>query len=203
MLRQIDGLELAEADPQRLAALFEIDQLATRMRRTTDSSLVLAGDQAPPRWTEPVTLLDLLRAAVSEIEQYDRVVLDVDPAISPPRVPTLAGPAAVDVAHLLAELLENATTFSPATTQVTMSGSSTRGGGWLVRITDRGQGVPEAQLRQLNELLARPPLADAAGGPAPGFVRGRAPGRAARYPGRDHAAARRRDYASRCTFRPR
>jgi signal transduction histidine kinase len=158
-LRQIDGLELAEADPQRLAALFEIDQLATRIRRTTDSSLVLAGDQAPPRWTDPVTLLDLLRAAVSEIEQYDRVVLDVEPAMS--TAATLAGAAAVDVAHLLAELLENATIFSPATAQVSMSGSSTRGGGWLVRITDRGQGVPEAQLRQLNELLARPPLADA------------------------------------------
>src|SRR6202044_1183120 len=82
MLRQIDGLELAEDDPQRLAAIFEIDQLATRMRRNTDSSLVLAGDQAPARWTEPVTLLDLLRAAVSEIEQYGRVVLDVHPAAS-------------------------------------------------------------------------------------------------------------------------
>ena len=161
MLRQIDGLELAEADPQRLAALFEIDQLATRMRRTTDSSLVLAGDQAPPRWTEPVTLLDLLRAGVSEIEQYDRVVLDVEAAISSTASTTLAGSAAVDVAHLLAELLENATIFSPATTQVSMSGISTPGGGWLVRITDRGQGVPAAQLRQLNELLAEPPLADA------------------------------------------
>jgi signal transduction histidine kinase len=162
MLRQIDGLELAEDDPQRLAALFEIDQLATRMRRNTDSSLVLAGDQAPPRWTEPVTLLDLLRAAVSEIEQYGRVVLDVVPAVSIAASAALAGRAAVDIAHLLAELLENAATFSPATTQVRLSGAATHDGGWLVRIADNGRGVPAAQLRQLNELLARPPLADAA-----------------------------------------
>jgi signal transduction histidine kinase len=162
MLRQIDRLELGEDDPERLAGLFEVDQLATRLRRNTDSALVLTGDQPPPRGTEPMTLLDLLRAALSETEQYGRVVLDVEPAVSIAASTSLAARTAVDIAHLLAELLENATTFSPAASQVSMSGSTTADGGWLVRITDRGQGIPAAQLGQLNELLSRPPLADAA-----------------------------------------
>jgi len=164
MLRQIDRLELEEDDPERLAGLFELDQLATRLRRNTDSALVLTGDEAPLRWTEPMTLLDLLRAALSETEQYGRVVLDVEPAVSIAASTALAAVAAVDIVHLLAELLENATTFSPATSQVRMSGSTTADGGWLVRITDRGQGIPAARLGQLNELLALPPLADAAVG---------------------------------------
>ena len=73
----IDGLELGEDDPERLASLFQMDHLATRMRRNSDSALVLAGHQTSGGRTEPVTLVDVLRAAVSEIEQYDRVILDV------------------------------------------------------------------------------------------------------------------------------
>ena len=88
-----------------------MDHLATRMRRNSDSALVLAGHETPGHRTEPVTLVDVLRAAVSEIEQYDRVVLDVQQRVS------VSGSAAADIAHLLAELLENATTFSPRTTQ--------------------------------------------------------------------------------------
>jgi signal transduction histidine kinase len=156
LLRLIDSLELGEDDPERLAVLFQMDHLATRMRRNSDSALVLAGHETPRRWTEPVSLVDVLRAAVSEIEQYDRVVLDVQPAVS------VIASAAVDIVHLFAELLENATTFSPATTQVIASGPAARDGDWLMSITDLGTGMPEEQLRQLNWLLAHPPLADAA-----------------------------------------
>jgi signal transduction histidine kinase len=162
LLRQIDGLELAEDDPERLAALFQLDQLATRMRRNSDSALVLAGDQTPRRWSGPVTLLDLLRAAVSETEQYGRIALDVEPAVSIAAITTVSASAAVDIAHLLAELLENATAFSPVSNEVSLSGRTALDGGWLVRITDRGEGLSDEELRHLNGLLAEPPLADAA-----------------------------------------
>ncbi len=162
LLWLIDRFELGEADPERLAALFEIDHLATRMRRISDSALVLAGDQAPCRWTEPVTMVDLLRAAVSEIEQYGRVILDVEPTVSITASAAVTATAAVDIVHMLAELLDNATTFAPSMSPVSMSGRTARGGGWLVSIADRGMGMPEEQLRQLNEQLAHPTLADAA-----------------------------------------
>jgi signal transduction histidine kinase len=156
LLRLIDSAELSEDDPDRLASLFQIDHLATRMRRNSDSALVLAGHEAHRQWAEPVTLVDVLRAAVSEIEQYGRVVLDVQPGVS------VSGSAVADTVHLLAGLLENATEFSPKTTQVTVSGHTTRGGGSLINIADIGMGMPEEHLRQLNRLLAHPPVADAA-----------------------------------------
>jgi signal transduction histidine kinase len=156
LLRLIDSLELSEDDPGRLASLFQIDHLATRMRRNSDSALVLAGHEAHRPWAEPVILVDVLRAAVSEIEQYGRVVLEVQPGVS------VNGNAVADTVHLLAELLENATEFSPRTTQVIVSGHTARGGSSLINITDGGKGMPEEHLRQLNWQLAHPPLADAA-----------------------------------------
>lgn len=162
LLGLIDRFELGEADPERLDALFQMDHLATRMRRISDSALALAGDQAPRHWTEPVTLVDLLRAAVSETEQYGRIDLDVEPVVSPEASAVVTATAAADIVHLLAELLENATAFSSAMSQVIMSGRTARDGGWLVSIADRGIGMPEEQVRQLNEQLAHPPLVDAA-----------------------------------------
>jgi signal transduction histidine kinase len=155
LLRLIDSLELGEDDPERLASLFQMDHLATRMRRNADSALVLAGYETPNRRTEPVTLVDVLRAAVSEIEQYGRVILNVLPSVS------VSGNAAADTAHLLAELLENATTFSPPATRVIVSERAV-GGGSLISISDGGMGMPEEHLRQLNWQLAHPPLADGA-----------------------------------------
>ena len=155
LLRQIDGLELGEDHPERLASLFRMDHLATRMRRNADSALVLAGQQTPDRRTEPVALTDVLQAAVSEIEQYERIVLDVRQRVS------VGGSAAADTAHLVAELLENATTFSPKTIRVIVSGHPARDGGSLITISDGGMGMPEEYLRQLNWQLAHPPLADA------------------------------------------
>jgi signal transduction histidine kinase len=163
LLRLIDSSELTEDDPERLASLFQMDHLATRMRRNTDSALVIAGHDTPHHLTEPVTLVDVLRAAVSEVEQYDRVALDVQPGVS------VSGSAAADIVHLLAELLENATTFSPRTTQVIVSGHTARDGGSLIKITDAGAGIDEDELSQLNWQLAHPRLPDMTGGQQMGF----------------------------------
>jgi signal transduction histidine kinase len=163
LLRLIDRAELDEDDPERLAGLFQMDHLATRMRRNSDSAFVLAGHEAPVVRTEPVTLVDVLRAAVSEIEAYDRVALDVQPGVS------VIGSAAADTAHLLAELLENAAAFSPPTSKVVVSGQAVRGGGLLIAIADRGPGLPREHLRQLNRRLACPALADPSAAPHMGL----------------------------------
>jgi signal transduction histidine kinase len=160
LLRLIDGLELSEDDPERLATLFQMDHLATRLRRNSDSTLVLAGHESPHHWTEPVTLVDVLRAAVSEIEQYDRVVLDVQTGVSAHTAVSVSGSAAADTVHLLAELLDNAATFSPRTNRVVMSARTVRGDGALINIADSGTGMPEEQLSQLNWQLAHPHHAD-------------------------------------------
>jgi signal transduction histidine kinase len=156
LLGLIDSLELSEDDPERLASLFQIDHLVTRLRRHSDSALVLAGQETACQPAEPFSLVDVLRAAVSEIEQYDRVILNVQPGV------LVSGSAAADTVHLLAELLENATAFSPPPTQVIVSGRTVRDGGSLITITDSGKGMPEDQLRRLNWRLAHPPLADVA-----------------------------------------
>jgi signal transduction histidine kinase len=155
LLRLIDSSELNEEDPERLANLFEMDHLATRIWRNSDSALVLAGHETP-RLAEPLALVDVLRAAVSEIEEYGRVVLDVQQGVC------VSGSAATDTVHLLAELLENAATFSPETTQVIVSGHAVYGGGSLITITDSGTGMSEEELAQLNWHLANPSPTDTA-----------------------------------------
>lgn len=164
LLGLIDSLELSEDDPERLATLFQMDHLATRLRRNSDTTHVLAGREGAHHQTEPVILVDVLRAAVSEIERYDQVALDAQPGIS------VSGSAAADTAHLLAELLDNATAFSPKTAQVVMSGRTVRGGGLLINIADGGTGMSEDQLRQLNRQLARSDLADATVSPQLGLL---------------------------------
>src|SRR5262245_11913590 len=154
LMRLIDSLELGEQDSERLADLFRMDHLATRMRRNSENLLVLAGQEPPRRWAEPVSLADVARASVSEIEQYDRVVLDMQHGIG------VAGNAVADVVHLLAEVIENATTFSAKDTLVTVSGHSLKSGGVLINVIDSGMGMPEEQLRQVNWRLENPPAAD-------------------------------------------
>jgi signal transduction histidine kinase len=158
LLQLIDSSELNEEDPERLANLFEMDHLATRIWRNADSALVLTGHETP-RSAEPLALVDVLRAAVSEIEEYGRVALDVQQGV------WVGGSAATDTVHLLAELLENATTFSPEATEVIVSGHAVSGGGSLISITDGGAGMSEEELTRLNRQLADPTLAgeDAAG----------------------------------------
>src|SRR5262249_4427219 len=134
-IRLIDDLEQGEQDSERLANLFQMDHLATRMRRNSENLLVLAGHDVSRRWTGPVGLVDVLRAAVSEIEQYERVTLTVQPGIA------VRGQAVNDVVHLLSELVENATSFSAAETPVAVSGHLLNSGGGLVGIPDRGGGM--------------------------------------------------------------
>jgi len=155
-LRLIDSLELGEENPERLGSLFRMDHLATRMRRHSENLLVLAGHEPPRRQAGPAPLVDVVRAASSEIEQYERIALTIQPGLA------VAGNAVTDVVHLLAELLENATMFSAKTTQVIVTGHAHVSGGVLLGVTDNGMGMTEQQLAQLNRRLEHPPIADLA-----------------------------------------
>jgi signal transduction histidine kinase len=150
----IDDLEQGEQDSDRLGSLFRLDHLATRMRRNSENLLVLAGYEAARRWTQPVALVDVLRAAVSEIEHYERVVLNVQPGIA------VRGQVVNDVVHLLAELVENATAFSSAQTQVNVSGHLLNSGGVLLDITDQGVGMAADEMAHANWRLDNPPVVD-------------------------------------------
>jgi len=154
LARMIDSLEQNEDDPDRLSNLFSMDHLVTRMRRNSENLLLLAGHESPRKWTEPVPLADITRAATSEIEQYNRVVLNVQPGVA------VTGQAVSDVVHLLAELIENATIFSPKDTQVQVSAQELTSGGVLIEVTDKGIGVSEARLAEMNWRLDNPPRID-------------------------------------------
>jgi signal transduction histidine kinase len=150
----IDVLEQSEQDPDRLSSLFRLDHLATRMRRNSENLLVLAGHEAPRKWTEAVPLVDVLRASISEIEQFERVTLNVQPGM------VIAGRAANDVVHLVAELLENAAEFSKEDTMVLVFGQLLTSGGALIEITDRGLGIAAEELAYANWRLDNPPVVD-------------------------------------------
>jgi len=155
-IRLIDDLEQGEQDADRLSSLFQMDHLATRMRRNSENLLVLAGHDASRRWNQPVALVDVLRAAVSEIEQYERVTLNVQPGIA------VRGHAVNDVVHLLAELAENATSFSSAETPVVVAGHLLSSGGVLLDITDQGVGMGAEEMAHANWRLDNPPVVDVA-----------------------------------------
>ena len=155
-IRLIDDLEQGEQDPERLSSLFQMDHLATRMRRNSENLLVLAGHEESRRWNQPVALVDVLRAALSEIEQYERVSLNVQPGIA------VRGQAVSDVVHLTAELVENATSFSPAETPVTIAGHLLSSGGVLLEITDQGVGMGAEEMAHANWRLDNPPVVDVA-----------------------------------------
>jgi signal transduction histidine kinase len=150
----IDGLEQGEQDAERLANLFKMDHLATRMRRNSENLLVLAGHELLSRGNQPVGLVDVIRAAVSEIEEYERVRLEVQPGIM------VIGPAVNDVVHTVAELAENATSLSAAGTDVRISGHLLTSGGALINITDEGVGMSAQELEHANWQLENPPLVD-------------------------------------------
>ena len=146
----LDGLESDEQDPEVLQHLYQLDHLATRMRRNAESLLVLAGSKTVSRRENPVGMVDVVRAAISEIEDYQRVELGT---MSPSM---LVGHAVSDVAHLVAELLENATQFSPPGTDVRVAGEHS-GGTYRLTISDHGMGIAVGQLAELNALLRDPP----------------------------------------------
>ncbi|MEU4372613.1 nitrate- and nitrite sensing domain-containing protein [Pseudonocardia alni] len=153
-LQLIEQLESNEQDPDQLSNLFQLDHLATRMRRNSENLLVLAGTDLAKRNVAPVQVVDVLRAAVSEVEQYQRVVVQ-----TPPNA-TIAGRAANDLVHLLAELLDNATNFSPPDSQVVMSTTRTADESLLVEISDRGVGMTDSELVDANQRLSGPAEVD-------------------------------------------
>ncbi|WP_311932498.1 nitrate- and nitrite sensing domain-containing protein [Microbispora sp. H11081] len=150
----IDGLEQGEQDEQRLGDLFKLDHLATRMRRNSENLLVLAGQEPARRWSRPVEITDVIRASLSEVEGYERVMLNFPGDVS------IAGQAVNDVIHLLAELVENALSFSPRDTRVVVSGNRIDGGGVMISVTDSGIGMTPDEIAQANWRLANPPVVD-------------------------------------------
>ncbi|MEU5957637.1 nitrate- and nitrite sensing domain-containing protein [Streptomyces sp. NPDC047525] len=153
-LSLISELESREADPDQLSSLFKLDHLATRMRRNGENLLVLAGEEPGRRWTRPVPLVDVLRAAASEVEQYERIELSAVPTTE------VAGRVVNDLVHLLAELLENATSFSSPQTKVKVTGHALPDGRVLIEIHDTGIGLSPEDLAAINERLASPPTVD-------------------------------------------
>jgi signal transduction histidine kinase len=150
----IDRLEQDEQDPDHLASLFELDHLATQMRRNSENLLVLSGTTVNRRVTRPVAIAEVLGAAVSEVEKYARVQIAPTPDMM------VQGRVVNDLAHLIAELLDNATAFSKPTTKVTVRTIETRRGEIAIRIHDRGVGMQEDDIVESNAKLAEPPEVD-------------------------------------------
>ncbi|MER5772615.1 nitrate- and nitrite sensing domain-containing protein [Streptomyces sp. NPDC001985] len=155
-LTLISDLENSEADPDQLAALFRLDHLATRMRRNGENLLVLAGEEPGRRWNQPVPLVDVLRAASSEVESYERIELTGVPETD------IHGQAVTDLVHLLAELLENATAFSSPQTKVRVTATRLPDGRIMIEIHDKGIGLTAEDFADINHKLANPPTVDAA-----------------------------------------
>jgi hypothetical protein len=156
LLQVVEKLESHEEDPQQLELLFRIDHLATRMRRNSENLLVLAGHDSEGRDFEPVPLLDVARAAISEITDYSRAQ-----ATSLPDVRVI-GLVADDLSHILAELLDNATSKSPESAAVVVHGERTGDGTMLLSVEDAGIGIPADRLAEINARLGRPPVLDTA-----------------------------------------
>jgi signal transduction histidine kinase len=146
-LRLMEELERQEENPQQLANLFKLDHLATRMRRNNENLMVLSGSDVTRRFTRPVPLADVLRAGASEIEQYQRVIVQAAPQVE------IVGYAASDLVRLVAELLDNATAFSPPRSQVLIGGRPRPGGGVLIDVVDQGVGMAEEELAEANGRL--------------------------------------------------
>ncbi|MEW2519257.1 sensor histidine kinase [Actinacidiphila alni] len=150
-LALIEGMEDNEQDPERLETIFKLDHLATRMRRNSENLLVLTGtEHSHGAAARPVPLVDVARAAISEVERYERIRIQVL------AVARVAGRAADDLSHLLAELLDNATSFSAPHAEVHVSGWLLEGGEVMLSVEDAGIGVPPERLAELNAVLADP-----------------------------------------------
>ncbi|TMQ96618.1 sensor histidine kinase [Actinomadura soli] len=173
-LRMLDEMERGASDPKALEDLFRLDHLTTRMRRHAEGLVILSGTSPGRGWSRPVHVEDVLRAAVSEVEDYTRVevVVVTGPSSSahpPPSngrapldgAPAVIGEAVADIIHLLAELIENATVFSPAPTEVLVRGEM-GANGFAVDVIDRGIGLDQSELDALNLRLSRPPEFDLA-----------------------------------------
>jgi signal transduction histidine kinase len=166
-LRIIDTLEQQAESPSALGELFALDHLTTRMRRHADSLSIISGAAPARSWSAPVPVIDVIRSAVSEIEDYQRVTVLTD------ATETVVAAAVTDLIHLLAELIENATLFSPSTTRVEVKAERVANG-FAIEVEDRGLGMEPGQLTVINEQLADPPDFDVADADRLGlFVTGR------------------------------
>ncbi|TVT13532.1 hypothetical protein FNH05_37635, partial [Amycolatopsis rhizosphaerae] len=171
-LQLIERLERDEEDADQLATLFQLDHLATRMRRNNENLMVLSGAEPGRRSGQPVSTTDVLRAAASEIEQYQRVVVQTPPDAR------IVGYAASDLMRLVAELLDNATAFSAPETQVTVSTRVSDDRGLLIDIIDKGIGMNESEVAEANARLHENGTIDLATSRRMGlFVVGRLAGR--------------------------
>ncbi|MFE5290234.1 ATP-binding protein [Nocardia sp. NPDC056611] len=146
-LSLIEAMEYDEKDPRLLENLFRLDHLAARMRRNGDNLLILAGTKQRRTKSAPVEIADVLRAAISEVEDYERVKLGATPRGS------LVEPAASDLAHLFAELLDNALRASPPETDVKFTFAQAHDQGLLIEVADRGIGMPPAEMAEINRRL--------------------------------------------------
>jgi signal transduction histidine kinase len=149
-LKVLDEAERSQEDPAQLELLFQLDHLATRARRHAENLIILAGGKAGRQWRGPVLLLQLIRSAISEAKDYARVTVTRAPDV------TVAGTAAADLIHLLAELVDNATAFTPPSAGVEVRGNLV-GRGLVIEIEDRGLGLEPSRLAGFNEMLLNPP----------------------------------------------
>ncbi|MEV5603882.1 nitrate- and nitrite sensing domain-containing protein [Streptomyces sp. NPDC052299] len=152
-LKKLDELERKHEDPEVLDGLFDLDHLTARLRRYEENLVILAGGSPHRRWRKPVPLLDVMRSAQGEVQDYQRVVLDLDGS------PWLAARAVGPVSHVLAELIENALTFSRPPSPVEVRAAQVSRG-LAIEVEDRGLGMEEDQLAAANELMSRPPRMD-------------------------------------------
>jgi signal transduction histidine kinase len=149
-LTLLDQMERRASDPEALDDLFRLDHLTTRMRRHAEGLVILAGAPAGRGWSSPVRMVDVMRGAIAEVEDYARV------SVATRSQAALSGSAVADVIHLLAELIENATTLSPPYTSVRVSGE-TVANGFAIEVEDRGLGISAQRLAELNDRLTNPP----------------------------------------------
>ncbi|HEU5386594.1 MAG TPA: sensor histidine kinase [Streptosporangiaceae bacterium] len=154
-LKMLDEMERGTHDPEALAQLFRLDHLTTRMRRQAEGLIILSGAAPGRGWRQPVPVVEVLRGAIGEIEDYVRVDLITE------SLDFITGTAVADVTHLLAELVENAVLYSPPETRVQVRASRVANG-YVVEVEDRGLGIPEETLDTFNERLAQPPEFDLA-----------------------------------------
>jgi len=153
-LKLLDDLERREENSAQLAALYQLDHLATRARRTTENLIILGGKQPGRRWRKPVALMEVLRAAVSETEEYARVHVEQVPDVA------VVGGVVADLVHMIAELVDNATSFSPHDSPVEVT-SRRVARGIVVDVSDQGLGMKDDVLQQANQMMATAPEFDA------------------------------------------
>ncbi len=153
-LSVLDRMEADEQNPDTLAGLFELDHLATRMRRNSENLLVLSGTDVVREDSDSVVADEIIGAALSEVEHYQRIELGAAPQVA------VRGEAVNDLVHVVSELLENATRYSDQSTMVQVEGWATEDGAWQIDITDHGAGMPQAEIDRTNVRLANPPDVD-------------------------------------------